>query len=175
MARDIYGNTERNVETQGPGPQFGSGGWGRHAEHGHRRHHDHGPGPDDRRGRSMRGRDEDGRGHGGHRRGPWAGDARAFGPGRRGFRGTDHGRPGGEGREAMMSLIAAARQVGRTGDEAQRRAARAVIDSAVRAVWSILAEGPATPPEPPAPAATGEAVDAPSIADGGDAAPATEA
>jgi hypothetical protein len=75
------------------------------------------------------------------------------------------------------SLIAAVREVGRSGDEAQRQAARAVIDNAVRAVWTILAQGPVLSPDAPAPAAGGDAeVEVePATADGGEAVAATEA
>jgi hypothetical protein len=44
-----------------------------------------------------------------------------------------------------MALIAAARQVGAVGDDAQRQAARTVLEEAARRIYSILAAGPWTP------------------------------
>ena len=102
-----------------------------HDRHGHRHHHrGHGSYTEDRDGRS-----------------PGVGDEWRYGRGRRrpARREGPAARRGGEGREAVVSLVTALRQVGLTGDDGQRQSARVVIDGAVRAIWSILAEGPTAP------------------------------
>lgn len=169
MAREPQRTSAYNDETGG------FGGWHRHGHEGHRHHGHPGWAADEGRSRARRGPDDEGRGGRGRSRGPWAGDVRDFGPGRRGWRGPDRGRPGGEGREALSALIVAVRQVAQIGDKGQRQAARAVIDDAVRAIWSILAQGPTATPDAPATAEGGTAEDAPADPEGGEPGAATEA
>jgi hypothetical protein len=181
--------------TQGPDLRSGPGRWGRGTRDEFRHHHHHhgglqaeewgsrwmrgpdGDGPDrggPERGGPERGGPERGGPERGGRRRPWD-DDRAFGRGGRGGRDPQgHDR---EGREAVVSLITAVRQVVRVGDHAQRESARIVIDDAVRSIWSILAQGPTAPPVEPVMAAP-DADETPAAADPagqGEAGAATDA
>jgi hypothetical protein len=72
-------------------------------------------------------------------------------------------------RATVAALIAAVRQVGRSGDEDQRASTRAVLDQATRTIYSILAQGPSAPPsaEPVADSEPGPADETGVIADAG--------
>ena len=114
---------------------------GGHRPHGgHHHHHGH---PEGRWAEPMGGWSGGGRGRRGRGGRPLPDDVRAFGARRR-F-GADDAREGrqDEGRKALWALISAVRQVSVVGDEPQRESARVILDQAARAIWSILAQGPA--------------------------------
>jgi DNA-binding PadR family transcriptional regulator len=64
------------------------------------------------------------------------------------FAGPGGGAPGADLRGPLEQLGAAARQVARTGSDAQRAAAAAILDEARRSLYLLLAEGPEEPAGP---------------------------
>ena len=140
-------NEETFEPARGPDTQgWCSTGRSRRDDGGHRHHgghHHHHRDPEGRSSETMGGWSGGGRGRRGRRGRPFPDDVRAFGARRR-F-GADDAREGRQdgGRKALWALISAVRQVSVAGDETQRESARAIVDQAARAIWSILAQGPA--------------------------------
>ncbi|MBB3083954.1 PadR family transcriptional regulator [Geodermatophilus sabuli] len=83
---------------------------------------------------------EAGREHVASRRGTWPDP----------FAGPAGTAPGTDLRGPLEQLQAAARQVARTGSEAQRAAAATILGEARRSLYLLLAEGPDQPGTPPA-------------------------
>ncbi len=62
------------------------------------------------------------------------------------FAGHDAGAPGNDLRRLLEQVHGAVREVGRTGTDAQRTAAAAVLTDARRSLYLLLADGPQDPP-----------------------------